>query len=212
MIQSNLPLKKMVENQLIPRGIDDPAVIQAFLNVDRARFVPKSQAGLQYADTPLPIGLNQTISQPFIVAYMTQLLKIASHHKILEIGTGSGYQTALLCYLAGQVYSIERLEQLQKAAEERLQTELENNLRLKTGDGTRGWPEFAPFDRIIITAAAADNDVLQPLFDQLSEGGRMISPVGTSIQKIYLFTKKNHRIKSMVLLNVRFVPLISRPQ
>jgi len=199
----------MVEEQLIPRGIEDPRVIDAFLKVERHRFIPEELRGSAYADYPVPIGEGQTISQPYIVALMTECLDLSGDEEVLEIGTGSGYQAAILAELSSQVYSIERFPSLGERAESLLQNLGYINIKIKVGDGTLGWPEEAPFSRIIVTAAAAE--VPLPLAEQLSEGGKMILPLGeTFSQVLTLIEKKKGQLKAESICGCVFVPLIGK--
>jgi len=199
----------MVEEQLIPRGIEDPRVIDAFLKVERHRFIPEELRGSAYADYPVPIGEGQTISQPYIVALMTECLDLSGDEEVLEIGTGSGYQAAILAELSSQVYSIERFPSLAERAESLLQNLGYINIKIKVGDGTLGWPEEAPFSRIIVTAAAPE--VPLPLAEQLSEGGKMILPLGeTFSQVLTLIEKKKGQLKAESICGCVFVPLIGK--
>ena len=201
--------RRMVEEQLIPRGIEDPRVIDAFLKVERHRFIPEELRGSAYADYPVPIGEGQTISQPYIVALMTECLDLSGDEEVLEIGTGSGYQAAILAELSSQVYSIERFPSLAERAESLLQNLGYINIKIKVGDGTLGWPEEAPFSRIIVTAAAPE--VPLPLAEQLSEGGKMILPLGeTFSQVLTLIEKKKGQLKAESICGCVFVPLIGK--
>jgi protein-L-isoaspartate(D-aspartate) O-methyltransferase len=200
----------MVERQLRPRGIDDPRVLQAMAKVRRENFVPKELVARAYEDGPLPIGFGQTISQPFIVALMTQSLKLKPGDRVLEIGTGSGYQAAVLSELVSQVYTIEIVRPLAQRAAVILNAHGYKNVLVKAGDGYQGWPEHAPFDAIIVTAAP--DHVPQPLVDQLKEGGRMIIPVGkTFAQRLYLLEKRGGVVKQTAVIPVKFVPLTRDP-
>jgi protein-L-isoaspartate(D-aspartate) O-methyltransferase len=198
----------MVSRQIAARGVADPRVLDAMLKVPRHIFVPEKDRSLSYDDTPLPIGAGQTISQPYIVAFMTEALKIKQSDKILEIGTGSGYQAAVLCELAGEVFSVEIIPELAERAEKTLGELGYKNFHIKTGDGWKGWPEEAPFDAIIVTAAPPE--IPPELIEQLWEGGRIIVPVGSqhSAQNLILGTKKNGRLETVSLLPVRFVPMV----
>ncbi len=202
--------RKMVENQIISRGVEDEHVIQAMLKVKRHRYVPKNLQNTAYYDEPLPIGQDQTISQPYIVAYMTEALKLNGSEKVLEIGTGSGYQAAILAEIVHQVYTIEIVEPLAEMAEKRLRAEGYDNIQCRTGDGYKGWPKAAPFDAIIVTAAPPL--IPEPLIDQLKEGGRMIVPVGKWFQDLVLLTKKDGKVKRKRLIPVRFVPMTGEIQ
>lgn len=201
--------KQMVEKQLIPRGIKESRIIEAFLKVQRHKFIPWELRSSAYADFPVPIGENQTISQPYIVALMTKCLNLSGDEKILEIGTGSGYQTAILAELCSRVYSIERFESLAKRAEYLLNDLGYSNIEIRTGDGTLGWPQQSPFSRIIITAAAPR--VPLPLGEQLSENGIMILPQGEIFsQALTLIKKKNGQLKAESICGCVFVPLIGK--
>lgn len=197
----------MVEEQLIRRGISDKKVISAFLKIPREMFVPESLKEFAYEDGPLSIGEGQTISQPYIVALMTESLKLKGNEKVLEIGTGSGYQSAILAEIGCEVYSIERIEKLAKKAEIVLK-KLGYNVKIKIGDGTLGWEEYSPFDRIIVTAAAPE--IPKTLLSQLSsEEGRMVIPVGDRfVQDLILIIKKKDKIEKINLGGCQFVPLI----
>lgn len=172
----NLALERMVRTQIEARGIDDPLVLQAFRSVDRAAFVAEGQGGVAYEDRPLPIGFSQTISQPYMVARMTAELSLAGGERVLEIGAGSGYQTAILARIAAEVYAVEYVAELTDRARRSLDNLGVANVHLRTGDGTLGWPEAAPFDRIL--AAAAAPDVPPPLLEQLADPGVLLMPVG----------------------------------
>lgn len=197
----------MVQQQLVTRGIKDERVLTAMRKVPREEFVPADQRSDAYQDGPLPIGYDQTISQPYIVAFMTEQLRLDPADRILEIGTGSGYQAAILAELVEDVYTIELVEPLAKTAEATLQRLGYKNVHLKVGDGYKGWPEEAPFDAIIVTCAP--DKVPQPLVDQLKDTGRMIIPVGERFaQQLYVLEKKNGQLKESVTLPVRFVPMM----
>ncbi|MDD4972106.1 MAG: protein-L-isoaspartate(D-aspartate) O-methyltransferase [Paludibacter sp.] len=199
--------QNMVEFQIKARGILAENVLEAFLKVRRHVFIPDKYRHRSYEDNPLPIGFEQTISQPYIVAYMTELLKPDKNLRVLEIGTGSGYQTAILSCLCKEVYSIEMIESLGTRTKITLQEEGFNNIILKTGDGYNGWKEFAPYDIIIVTCAPAKIPPL--LLKQLAENGKMIIPAGESHrQKLYLIEKKNGKIQQTETIGVRFVPMI----
>jgi len=197
----------MVNSQIIARGISDAATLQAMRKVPRHLFVPVLYAKESYSDRPLPIGYSQTISQPFIVAYMTQLVRPAKNKRALEIGTGSGYQAAVLAEIVDTVYTIEIVPELAREAAARLKILRYSNIVAKYGDGYKGWPEHAPFDIIIITAAA--DHIPQPLKDQLADGGRLVMPVGNpaTVQELVLLTKRKGKITEQRLEPVRFVPL-----
>lgn len=199
--------ESMVQEQMIRRGISNERVLAALRKVPREEFVPDQVRQASYADRPLPIGYDQTISQPYIVAFMTQQLQPQTQDRVLEIGTGSGYQAAILAELVAEVYSIEIIEPLAKTAEATLQRLGYKNVQVKAGDGYKGWPEHAPFTSIIVTCAP--ERVPQPLVDQLKEGGRMIIPVGgRGDQELYLLEKKSGRLERRAILPVRFVPMV----
>jgi protein-L-isoaspartate(D-aspartate) O-methyltransferase len=197
--------EKMVETQIKARGVKDPRVISALLKVERHRFVLEDYLNSAYADQPLPIGEGQTISQPYIVALMTELLELKENEKVLEIGTGSGYQAAILAELAKEVYTIEIIESLASTAKKRLSELGYQNIRVKAGDGYLGWPEAAPFDAIIITASP--DHIPKPLLDQLKEGGRMVVPVGTYAQELKKIVKRSGKIETTGIISVIFVPM-----
>jgi protein-L-isoaspartate(D-aspartate) O-methyltransferase len=198
--------RQMVDRQIKARGIDDPGTLKAMYKVPRHLFVPDHMKPYAYDDRPLPIGNSQTISQPYIVGFMTSAIEPGRNDKVLEIGTGSGYQAAVLAEIVEDVYTIEIIPELAAKAK-RLFYELNyKNIHPMTGDGYAGWPSEAPFDAIIVTAAP--EEIPQPLIDQLKDGGKMIIPVGavTRVQSLKLVTKKNGKIKERNLLPVRFVP------
>jgi protein-L-isoaspartate(D-aspartate) O-methyltransferase len=197
----------MVSQQLQARGIRDKRVLEAMGKVPREEFVPAAQRPYAYEDGPLPIGEGQTISQPYIVALMTELLKIAEGEKVLEIGTGSGYQAAILAELTPEVYTIEILPKLAERAERTLRRLGYDSVKVKTGDGYQGWAEHAPFDAIIVTCAP--ESVPEPLREQLKEGGRMVIPVGPqwTYQTLYLLQKRGGKLESEAVETVRFVPM-----
>jgi len=200
--------KKMVADQIagFGRDIKNPRVLEAVGKVPRHEFVPTNLQHEAYADYPLPIGHGQTISQPYIVAFMTEQLAPKPTDCVLEIGTGSGYQAAVLAELVKEVYTIEIVEPLAKQAEETLKRLNYKNIKVKAGDGYQGWPEFAPFDTIIVTCAP--EQIPEPLVKQLKEGGRMIIPVGPLYnQELYLLTKTNGKVTQKAVLPVRFVPM-----
>jgi protein-L-isoaspartate(D-aspartate) O-methyltransferase len=196
----------MVREQLRSRGIHDERVLAAMSKVPREEFVPADERAAAYTDNPLPIGHDQTISQPYIVAFMTEQLHPKPSDRVLEIGTGSGYQAAILAELVADVCTIEIAEPLARSAEATLVRLGYKNVRMKVGDGYKGWPENAPFDAITVTCAP--DRVPRPLTDQLKEGGRMIIPVGDRFaQQLYLLEKKNGQLKESAVLPVRFVPM-----
>ena len=198
--------QRMVQQQLMPRGIHDQRVLAAMTKVPREEFVPEDLRAESYSDGPLPIGHGQTISQPYIVAFMTEQLRLSAKDRVLEIGTGSGYQTAVLAEQVAEVYTIEIIEPLAKNAEAALAGLGYKNVHVKTGDGYKGWPERAPFDAIIVTCAP--DRVPQTLTEQLKDGGRMIIPVGERFaQELYLLEKKNGQLKESAVLPVLFVPM-----
>jgi len=198
--------QRMVEQQLNPRGIKDERVLAAMAKVPREEFIPADERSDAYEDGPLPIGYDQTISQPYIVAFMTEQLRPKPSDRVLEIGTGSGYQAAILAELVADVYTIEIVEPLATTAEATLQRLGYKNVHLMVGDGYRGWPDEAPFDAIIVTCAPGK--VPQPLVDQLKDDGRMVIPVGERFaQQLYLLEKKNGQLKESATLPVRFVPM-----
>lgn len=178
----------MVDTQLIPRGIKDERVLKVMRKVPRHLFLDESQWFRAYDDMALPIGEGQTISQPYMVAIMTELLELKGDEKVLEIGTGSGYQAAILCELSREVYSIERVQTLSERASNVLRSLGYENIHLRVGDGTLGWPEEAPFDKMIITAACPE--IPEPLIDQLSEGGMIVAPVGERFSQVLLRMRK----------------------
>lgn len=197
--------QKMVQIQLAGRDITDAKVLDAMAKVPRHWFVPEEYRKDSYYDGPLSIGLDQTISQPYIVALMTQLAHIDSTSKVLEIGTGSGYQAAVLATLVDHVYTIEIIDPLCHRAESTLTQLSYANISVKCGDGYRGWPEAAPFDAVIVTAAP--DHIPQPLIDQLKIGGRMVIPVGIRNQELLLIIKTEKGITKKAVIPVRFVPM-----
>ena len=204
------PVAAMVERQLRWRGIRDADVLRVMGAVPREKFVPKELQTSAYDDRPLPIGYGQTISQPYIVAFMTEQLQPKKTQRVLEIGTGSGYQAAVLSDLVAEVYTIEIVRPLAERAEAVLRELGYKNVHVKAGDGYKGWPEHAPFDAIIVTAAP--DHVPAPLVEQLKEGGRMVIPVGKSgAQELYLLEKRGGQVKQTAVIPVRFVPLTRDP-
>ena len=199
---------EMVEKQLKNRGIRSKVVLNAMRTVPRHLFVPQTLQIYAYNDSPLPIGLEQTISQPYMVAFMTEQLKPVRGMKILEIGTGSGYQAAILAFLGCEVYTIELLDELAQRAEKVIRELRFNNVYIKSGNGYAGWPDEAPFDAIIVTAAP--DKIPHALIEQLREGGKMIVPVGPvhDVQSLQLITKKGTKITTEDLMFVRFVPMV----
>ena len=199
--------ERMVKTQIENRGIKDPAVLEAMRKVERHQFVPESYASRAYSDHPLPIGEGQTISQPYIVALMTEVLNLKKSDKVLEIGTGSGYQAAILGELCDSIYTIEIVEVLGKRAANLLNILGYENIDVKVGDGYKGWPEHAPFDAIIVTCSPTQ--IPQPLQDQLAEGGRMVIPVGKrDAQELVLLTKREGKLQQNHIIPVRFVPMV----
>lgn len=198
----------MVDRQIRGRGVTDDRVLKAMLKVERHLFVPEKYRSEAYQDHPLPIGAGQTISQPYIVAFMTEALDLKPTDKVLEIGTGSGYQAAVLAELCDSVYTIEIVGMLAEMATKALNELHYTNVSVKEGDGYEGWPENAPYDAIIVTCAP--NQVPEPLKDQLREGGKMIIPVGqTYAQELVLLEKKDGKLKQHKVLPVRFVPMVN---
>ena len=199
--------KKMVESQIMKRGIHDQRVLDAMLKVERHVFLPHELKELAYTDQPLPIGKGQTISQPYIVALMSELAKIKSNDRVLEIGTGSGYQAAILAELSKEVYTIEIIPELAEKAEGLLKKLGYENIKVRQGDGYLGWPEYAPFDVIIVTAAPIE--VPEELVSQFSEGGRMVIPIGEAgNQVLKLLIKSSGEVIEKEVIPVRFVPMV----
>ena len=200
------PRHRMVAEQIRARGVRDDRVLDAMSRIPRERFLPEARRAEAYEDHPVVIGHGQTISQPYIVGYMTQALQLESSHRVLEIGTGCGYQTAVLAELAREVYSIERVPALADGARETLADLGYRNVRIRTGDGYEGWPAHAPFDRVLGAAAAP---VLPPaLIDQLVNGGILVLPIGTASQELQVLRKHGDRVETLATLPVRFVPMI----
>jgi protein-L-isoaspartate(D-aspartate) O-methyltransferase len=207
--QADRPAREaMVHRQIEARGIRDERVRSAMRRIPRDRFVPADLQHAAYEDSPLPIGFGQTISQPYIVAYMSELLQVEPHHRVLEIGTGSGYQAAVLAELAREVYTIEIVPELGARARDLLAALGYTNVQVRVGDGYLGWPEQQPFDRIMLTAAPTR--VPQPLIDQLAVGGRLVAPVGDADQWIRVLTRTPDRIVEETTIAVRFVPLVRK--
>ncbi len=199
--------QRMVREQLEGRGISNPRVLAAFLKVPRHVFVPEKLQHEAYADHPIPIGGGQTISQPYMVALMTQLTRLQGHERVLEIGTGSGYQLAILAELALEVYSVERVPELASQALHRVSDLGYLNVKMTSGNGSVGWPEYAPYDAIVITAAAPK--IPQPLLDQLADGGRLVIPIGApDSQTLVLAEKQQQRVHVKEITRCVFVPLI----
>jgi len=196
----------MTDSQIRARGVRSPRVLAAMNKVPRHLFVPESLRGQAHTDEPLPIGDGQTISQPYIVAYMTEALGLRGGEKVLEIGTGSGYQTAILAEIAAEVWTVEIVEKLALRARAILDGLGYGNIRYRIGDGSAGWPEAAPFEAVIVTAAAPS--LPEALEDQLGVGGRMIVPVGTDLQELVLVRRGKEAVERERLLAVRFVPLV----
>tara|TARA_B100000519_G_scaffold36258_1_gene26023 strand:+ start:77 stop:766 length:690 start_codon:yes stop_codon:yes gene_type:complete len=201
----------MIETQIKKRGITDQTILDAMKEVNRHEYVQENFERLAYSDRPVPIGFGQTISQPYIVAFMSHKLNVASHHKVLEIGTGSGYQAAVLAELSDHVYTIEIIPELAKRAEKVLKKNDYDNITIRIGDGYKGWPEHAPFDRIMVTAAP--KEIPEKLVEQLAPGGIMVLPVGETVmmQYLWLITKDNDgQIEKEKILPVRFVPMVKK--
>ncbi len=201
---------QMVETQIEGRGIRDPRVLAAMRKVPRHLFVPAAEAAAAYDDRPLPIGSGQTISQPYVVAFMTEQLRLTGTERVLEIGTGSGYQTAILAELAAKVYSIEIRPELAASAAERLQQLGIRNVEVRAADGYRGWPAEAPFDGILVTAAP--ERIPPPLLEQLSATGRMVIPVGAFYQELKVIERQGGGYTEKSVLPVRFVPFVGEAE
>ena len=201
--------RRMVDEQLSGRDIRATRVLDAMRRVPRHLFVPEAQRAEAYIDSPLPIGYEQTISQPYIVAFMTQSLDVQSNHVVLEIGTGSGYQAAVLGLLANRVYTIEIVEPLAERARSTLASLGYRNIEVRTGNGYLGWPEHAPYDRIMVTAAP--DEVPPALVEQLKIGGLMAIPVGTSTQELRILRRTPSGMETLTTLPVRFVPMTGKP-
>ena len=201
--------RRMVKYQIEARGINDKLILDAFMNVERHKFVLPKYINYAYNDSPLPISSGQTISQPYIVAFMTDALALQKSDKVLEIGTGSGYQAAILAQLCDSVFTVEIFKELSEKAQRIFSESGYENIYCRIGDGFRGWPEYAPFDAIIVTCAPTD--IPEPLEDQLAEGGRMIIPVGSyPVQNLILLNKRKGKIRRQNVLPVRFVPMINK--
>jgi protein-L-isoaspartate(D-aspartate) O-methyltransferase len=199
---------EMVAEQIEERGIRDPRTLAAMRTVPRHLFVPPQLAGDAYADHPLPIGHGQTISQPYIVAFMTEALGLRGGETVLEVGTGSGYQAAVLAGIAARVYTIEIVAPLAEESRERLARLGYGNVEVRAGDGYQGWPEKAPFDAVMVTAAAPR--VPEPLKEQLKDGGRLVIPVGDAYQELIVLTRRGDRYTEERVLPVRFVPMTGK--
>jgi protein-L-isoaspartate(D-aspartate) O-methyltransferase len=197
--------KQMVDKQIRARGVKDQRVLDAMMRVERHHFVPQGLESEAYSDSPLSIGEGQTISQPYIVGLMTELAKLRPDSNVLEVGTGSGYQAAILSVLAREVYTIEIIPSLGNRAKERLNSLGYNNVHVRVGDGYQGWPEAAPFDAIIVTAAP--DHIPKPLVEQLKVGGRMVIPLGDFYQDLKMITKTEKGIEQENIIPVRFVPM-----
>jgi protein-L-isoaspartate(D-aspartate) O-methyltransferase len=197
--------ERMVVEQIEARGVRDARTRAALRKVPRHLFVPPEAEAQAYDDHPLPIGHGQTISQPYIVAFMTEALGLRGGERVLEVGTGSGYQAAVLAEIAAQVYSIEIVEPLAAEAKERLRRLGVSNVEVRAGDGYAGWPEAAPFDAVIVTAAAPR--IPEPLKQQLEDGGRLIIPVGEGVQELVVVTRRGANFEERSVLPVRFVPM-----
>jgi protein-L-isoaspartate(D-aspartate) O-methyltransferase len=205
-----LKREAMVDQQIRARGISDPAVLAAMRKVPRHRFVPAEVTHMAYNDHAIPIGSGQTISQPYIVAYMTEAAEISPRDRVLEIGTGSGYQAAILGEVAREVYTIEIIPELAEGARRTLAELGYKNVHAKTGNGYLGWPESAPFDAILVTAAP--DQVPQALVNQLAPGGRMVVPVGDIVQDMMIIEKTRNGVVERRTIPVRFVPMTGKPQ
>jgi len=205
MTDHDVSRKQMVEHQIMSRGVKDNRVLDAMLKVPRHAFVSAEFQRLAYSDQPLSIGEGQTISQPYMVALMTELLQLKGDEKALEIGAGSGYQTAVLAELAGEIYTVEIVNILAKRSKKLLEKLGYENIRFKIGDGYFGWEEHAPFDVIIVTCGP--NSVPQPLIDQLAEGGRLVIPVGSFYQVLIVLEKVEGKLKKHKSISCRFVPM-----
>jgi len=198
--------EEMIRSQIEARGIKDKKVLAAMKKVKRHLFVPPGLRNFAYYDQPLPVGQGQTISQPYIVALMTELLLLKGDEKVLEIGTGSGYQAAILAEIAGEVYTIEILPVLAQSSERLLDQLGYKNIKVRCGDGYQGWPEQAPFDAIIVTCAPPN--IPQALIDQLADGGRLVIPLGEEVQELKVLVKKKGKIEIEDIIPVRFVPMV----
>lgn len=202
--------QRMVETQIVSRGVRDPATLEAMRRVPRHLFVPESQRAYAHTDGPLTIGSGQTISQPYIVALMTELARPTRTSRVLEIGTGSGYQAAVLAECAGEVYTIEIVPELGERAASLLRDLGYANVTTRVGDGYDGWPEAAPFDAIVVTAAP--DEIPKPLLDQLKPDGRLVAPVGTAAQELVVITRDGAGFRRESIIPVRFVPMTGKAQ
>jgi len=200
----------MVTQQIAARGVKDPQVLAAMRRVPRHEFVPDAVRDMAYEDRPLPIAAEQTISQPYVVAAMTELAAVGPTSVVLEVGTGSGYQTAVLAEIARDVYSIEIIPELGKQAADTLERRGYENVHLRIGDGYAGWPDAAPFDAIVVTAAPPR--VPQPLLDQLAVGGHLVIPVGSYYQELLVITRTDDGYERRTVFPVRFVPMTGKTQ
>jgi len=200
--------QKMIQDQIMVRGIVNEKVLEAMSLADRKEFVSRELQKSAYNDSPLPIGYNQTISQPYIVAFMTEAAQLDKASRVLEIGTGSGYQAAILAELCKKVYTIEVVKSLGQSAEKKLEELGYKNIHVRIGDGYKGWPEEAPFDAIIVTAAPEEIPTI--LVKQLNEGGRLIIPIGKFNQELMRITRAKDGIKTEKLMPVRFVPMVKK--
>ena len=198
----------MVKSQIVSRGVRDARVLEAMRTVPRERFVRESERRLAFFDGPLSIGCGQTISQPYIVAYMTEMLELKEADRALEVGTGCGYQTAVIAEIAREVYTLEIVERLARTARETLDGLGYTNIFFRTGDGNEGWPEKSPYDAIMVTAAP--ERVPETLVSQLADGGRMVVPVGGYTQYLIRLTRRGETIERETLIGVRFVPMTGR--
>jgi len=199
--------ERMVASQIEARGVKDKKVLEAMRNVARHMFVPENMKSYAYQDEPLSIGQGQTISQPYIVAYMTEVLQLEGDERVLEVGTGSGYQAAILAEIVKEVFTVEIIKELSRQAQKVLEKLGYENIHFKVGDGTLGWKEYAPYDAIMVTAAPAK--VPKALQEQLEIQGRLVIPVGSMFQELVLVTREKKKFKKKRLLPVRFVPLVS---
>jgi len=199
--------ERMVASQIEARGVKDKKVLEAMRNVARHMFVPENMKSYAYQDEPLSIGQGQTISQPYIVAYMTEVLQLEGDERVLEVGTGSGYQAAILAEIVKEVFTVEIIKELSRQAQKVLEKLGYENIHFKVGDGKLGWKEYAPYDAIMVTAAPAK--VPKALQEQLEIQGRLVIPVGSMFQELVLVTREKKKFKKKRLLPVRFVPLVS---